>query len=38
MENEVTENEIKNEIKVQTKYWHECRHCSCQHSYKSNIK
>ena len=24
MENEVTENEIKNEIKVQTKYWHEC--------------
>ena len=24
MENEVTENEIKNEIKVQTKYWHGC--------------
>ena len=24
MENEVTENEIKNEIKVQTKCWHEC--------------
>ena len=24
MKNEVTENEIKNEIKVQTKYWHEC--------------
>ena len=47
MENEVTENEIKNDIKVQTnigmsvditKYWHECRHCSRQHSYKSNIK
>ena len=27
MENEVTENEIKNEIKVKTKYWHECQHC-----------
>ena len=25
------ENEIKNEIKVKTKYWHECRHCSRQH-------
>ena len=24
MENEVMEYEIKNEIKVQTKYWHEC--------------
>jgi len=24
MENEVTENETKNGIKVQTKYWHEC--------------
>ena len=24
MENEETENEIKNEIKVQRKYWHEC--------------
>ena len=44
------ENEIKNEIKVQTKYlhecmsvditkyWHECQHCSRQHSNKSNIK
>ena len=38
MEIEVTENEIKNEIKVQTKYWHACRHCSCQHSNKSNIR
>ena len=38
MENEVTENQIKNEIEVQTKYWYECRHCSCQHSNKSNIK
>ena len=38
MENEVAENEIRNEIKVQTKYWHECRHCSCQHSNKSNKK
>ena len=28
MENEVTENEIHNEIKVQTEYWHECLHCS----------
>ena len=34
MENEVTENEIKDEIKVQTKYWHECWHCSHQHSTK----
>ena len=34
MENEVTENEIKNEIKVKTKFWHECRHCSRQHSTK----
>ena len=24
IENEVMENEIKNEIKVQTKYWHKC--------------
>ena len=24
IENEVTENEIKNEIYVKTKYWHEC--------------
>ena len=38
MENEVTENEINNEIKVQTEYWHECLHCSRQHSNKSNIK
>ena len=28
MENEVMENEIKNEIKVKTKYWYECRHYS----------
>ena len=34
MENEVTENEIKNEIEVQTKYWHECGHCSRNHSTK----
>ena len=34
MENEVTETEIKNEINVQTKYWHECWHCSHQHSTK----
>ena len=34
MENEVTENEIKNEIKVQTKYWHECPHCSGRHNTK----
>ena len=38
MENKVAENENKNEIKVQTKYWHECRHCSRQHSNESNIK
>ena len=31
IENEVTENEIKNEIYVKTKYWHECWHCSCWH-------
>ena len=37
MENEVTENEIKNEIKVQTKYWHECRHRSRQHSTKIEL-
>ena len=24
IKNEVTENEIKNRINVQTKYWHEC--------------
>ena len=24
IENEVTENKIKNEIYVKTKYWHEC--------------
>ena len=29
IENEVTENEIKNEIYVKTKYWHECLDCSC---------
>ena len=34
MENEVTENEIKSEIKAQTKYWHKCSHCSCQQSTK----
>ena len=34
MENKVTENEIKNKIKVQTKYWHQCWHCSRQHSTK----
>ena len=28
------ENEIKNEIKVKSKYWHECQHCSHQHSKK----
>ena len=28
------ENEIKNEIKVKPKYWHECQHCSHQHSTK----
>ena len=38
MKNEVTENEIENKIKVQTKYWHECRHCSRQHSNESNRK
>ena len=26
MENGVIEKEIKNEIRVQTKYWHECWH------------
>ena len=31
IENEVTENEIKNEIYVKTKYWHECWDCSCWH-------
>ena len=31
MENEI---ENKNEIKVKTKYWHECRHCCRQHSTK----
>ena len=34
MENEVTENEIKNEIIIQIKCWHECGHCSRQHSTK----
>ena len=38
MENEGTETEIKNEIKVQTKYWHECWHCSCQQSTKIKSK
>ena len=28
------ENEIKNEIKVKSKYRHECQHCSCQHNTK----
>ena len=28
------ENEIKNDIKVKSKYRHECQHCSCQHSTK----
>ena len=32
------ENEIKNEIKVKSKYWHECQHCSCQHSTKIKKK
>ena len=31
---ECKENEIKNEIKVKSKYQHECQHCSCQHSTK----
>ena len=35
MENEVTENEIRNEIKVQTKYWYECWYCSREHSKKN---
>ena len=34
MENEVTENKTKNEIKVETKYWHECPHCSRRHNTK----
>jgi len=36
IENEVMENEIQNEIKVKvkTKYWHKCRHCSRRHSTK----
>ena len=34
MENEVTGNEIRNEIKVQTKYWHERWHCSREQSTK----
>ena len=37
MEKEVTENEIKNEIKVKTKYWHECQHCSRQYSTNRKI-
>ena len=35
MGNEVTANEIKSEIKAQTKYWHKCSHCSCQQSTKT---
>ena len=48
MENEVTENKkLKIKLKFKqnigmsvdiTKYWHECQHCSRQHSNKSNIK
>ena len=34
IENEVMENEIKNEIKVLKKYWHECQHCSRRNSTK----
>ena len=34
IEREVPENEVKNEIKVKTKFWHECRHCSRQHRTK----
>ena len=29
------ENELKNDIKVKSKYRHECQHCSCQHSKKN---
>ena len=32
------ENEIKNEIKVKSKYRQECQHCSCQHSTKIKKK
>ena len=28
IENEAIENEIKNENKVKTKYWHKSQHCS----------
>ena len=28
------ENDIKNEIKVKTKYWHKCQGCSRRHSTK----
>ena len=40
IENEVMENEIQNEIKVKvkTKYWHKCRHCSRRHSTKIKWK
>ena len=31
------ENDIKNEIKVKTKYWHKCQGCSRRHSTKIEI-
>ena len=32
IENLLTENDIKNEIKIKMKYWHECQHCIRRHS------
>ena len=37
IENKVMENDIKNEIKVKTKYWHKCQGCSRRHSTKIEI-
>ena len=36
MENQVMKNEIKKGIKVKTKYWQECLHCSHQQKTKIN--
>ena len=38
IENKVMENDIKNEIKVKTKYWHKCQGCSRRHSTKIKFK
>ena len=37
--NLVIKNEVmKNEIKVKTKHWHKCRHCSHRHRHGTKIK